>query len=131
MKRNEIIHVFVAWFLFFAFWFGFLFYNLAAMPSNSQQALDKSKDAILAYPSVRTWRGNGEREMYRQLKFVGIGKNQVTAAAVGYSLFQGEFSTKPFKNLRYRKDNFEVRPEAKYMFYRKEGNGMLTLSWSW
>jgi uncharacterized protein (UPF0333 family) len=98
----------------------------------SSPAINKSKDAILEYPKAKEYKANGEKELYLRLKNDwGITKDHITVVTIAYGVSRGELNTKYFKNLRYRQDNFEVKPEVKYMIYDKSGQGLLSCGWSW
>lgn len=93
------------------------------------QMLDKSKEALLEVPTIKTWKDNGTREGYRQLGTIGITKTHTTVLAIGYGVAKGEVSTRYFKNLRYKDNAFEVKPEANYLVHKQEYRCSLNLIW--
>jgi len=132
ISRKDYIHMLIASLVFLIGYVALLSHFFLSLTLTSP-ALDKSKDAILEYPKVKEYKSNGERELYLRLKNDwGITKDHVIAAGVGYEvLVKGEVSTKPFKSLRYRHDNLEVKPEATYLYRNQEGQGKLSFSWGW
>jgi hypothetical protein len=127
MSKKDFWHMGIAGLLFFVGYMLFLTTLMGLTISNP--AINKSKDAILEYPKAKEYKANGEKELYRQLKTVGVTRDHVTAATIVYGVARGEISTKYFKNLRYRRDNFELKPSAEYMVYQKSASCALNLNW--
>lgn len=82
-QRNELLHIILASLAIIALYVALLSHLFAStLPHVSQQAIDKTKDGILAEPKVKEYRENGSREMYRFCVMIMVSQRTTLSLAI-------------------------------------------------